>query len=157
MSYLQPNTGVADLEEMMLAQYALQRDAYGHDPATMPTAERCRYLLWNVVALEDELHEAMKEFRWKNWTSVEPFVHEDRLQGEVVDALHFLLNLCIASGMTAADVHRRFMEKNRRNRQRQVDGYTGLDKCSVCSRAFDDIGGTRRGSVCGVCGDGEEA
>lgn len=111
----------------------------------------------NVLAAEDELHEALGEISWKPWASAKYFNREAYL-GEIVDVLHFVGNLLAGAGITDEELNAAYLEKMQRNRQRQTKGYTGVDKCAGCKRAVDDIiahGGTVAAvdgqSICEEC------
>lgn len=112
----------------------------------------------NVLAAEDELHEALAEVSWKPWASSEYF-NRDAFLGEIVDALHFVANLLAGAGITDEELNTAYLAKMERNRKRQSEGYTGLDKCSICKRAADDVaahGGTmgfddQQNPVCDSC------
>ena len=92
----------------------------------------------NILAAEDELHEALGEISWKPWASSQYFNREAYL-GEIVDVLHFVGNLLAGAGISDRELNAAYLAKMERNRQRQRDGYTGLDKCAGCKRAVDDI------------------
>lgn len=145
------------LEEIFDLQRKLQTESFGYDPVTMEGEERTQFIMWNVLALTDELHEALAEVGWKPWATSR-HVNETRLQGELVDALHFLVNLCLAAGMSAEDLHEGYLDKRHRNAKRQEEGYDGVSgKCPHCKRALDDVGPSlyqivRGGKVIIFCG-----
>lgn len=83
----------------------------------------------NILAILDELAEAMRETTWKNpknikygWKKTQKF-NIGKFQEELVDILHFFINLCIASGMEPIDIYKKYMDKNLENRKRQDKGY----------------------------------
>jgi len=130
------------LAEIFNLQRELQTSSYGYDPAEMQGEERTTFIMWNVVALTDELHEALAEVGWKPWATSR-HVNEEALKGELVDALHFFINLCLVSGMDVDELHARYLEKRNRNAKRQAEGYDGVTgKCPICKRALDDVGDT---------------
>lgn len=117
-----------------------QRTSFGGDPSELPMPERITFIKDMILALEDELHEAMAEVSWKPWASSK-FIKRETFIGELVDAQHFLINLCLAVDCTPQEFFARFIEKNTRNKERQAAGYDGIaGKCLVCNRAFDDVG-----------------
>lgn len=80
-----------------------------------------------TVALESEIDEIRREINWKWWKNPKP-VDKDALQGEVIDVWHFVLMLSRVVGLTPADIHRLYIEKNAENHARQSgtsekDGY----------------------------------
>lgn len=120
-------------------QNQLQRDAYGIAYESMNTDEKIAAIKDMVLALTDELHEALAEVGWKPWATSR-HIHTEALQGELIDAYHFLMNLMLIAGMTDEDVDRMYREKNRRNLERQQAGYDGVTgKCPGCGRALDDV------------------
>lgn len=126
------------LQWMLDAQRALQINTYGIDPPTLDGDERVEFIRWNVLALEDELHEALGEVGWKPWATSRHLNRESYV-GELVDAWHFLMNLLLVAGVTEEEFVARYDAKRRRNAERQVEGYDGVaDKCPKCWRALDD-------------------
>ena len=127
------------LGEIFEMQRALQVESYGYDPGLMQGEERTTFIMWNVVALTDELHEALAEVGWKPWATSR-HVNEEAFKGELVDALHFLVNLCLAADMSPMELYEGYLEKRRRNAKRQAEGYDGVSsKCPQCKRALDDV------------------
>jgi len=100
----------------------------------------------NVISLEDELHEAMKECGWKPWAS-EKYMNRDAFMKEMVDVWHFFMNLLLAisPGKLPIEISEefaaRYIEKNRVNAERQTVGYTGVDgRCSNCGKDLAALG-----------------
>lgn len=138
-------TEIDRLAEMLALQLDLQKRAYGRDITNMPAADRVTFVKNMVLALTDELHEALQETTWKPWTSDVPTVHEDAFFSELVDAWHFMMNLMLVAfdGWTpeqvASALHYRYLQKRKKNIQRQKNGYAmRTNKCPGCSRALDD-------------------
>lgn len=135
----------------------LQEEFYGQKFEDFTHERLVEWVRINVLAAEDELHETLSEISWKPWAKSEYFNREAYL-GELVDVLHFVGNLLAGAGITDEELNAAYLEKMERNRQRQREGYTGLDKCTRCKRAVDDIashGGyvetTDDGFVCNEC------
>lgn len=133
------------IQHMLETQADLQRDAYGVNHAFMrePSDARATYIRDNVLALTDELHEALGEVGWKPWATSR-HLNEDAYVAELVDAWHFMMNLLLATGIPPEELARKFImkyfEKVERNAARQVRGYDGVtDKCPGCHRALDDV------------------
>lgn len=123
---------------LLIAQGELQRDTYGHDFEKMSDTERIEFIKTNVLALTDELHEALGEVGWKPWTTSR-HINEDAYLGELVDAFHFLMNLVLVLGYKEEVISERFVDryflKRAVNAQRQNDGYDGVSgKCTGCGR-----------------------
>lgn len=128
----------ADLQAAFAAQLNLQIDSYGANPLELMEEDRIEFIRWNVLALEDELHEALAETGWKPWATSR-HINTDKFHGELVDAFHFFMNLCLVSGLTADQLLERYFEKRSINAKRQARGYDGVEgKCPKCRRALDD-------------------
>lgn len=132
------------LELMLVTQERLQAEAYGVEFDRLTPEYRAQFIRDNMLALQDELHEALGEVGWKPWATsrhvnIEPFI------SEMVDAFHFFMNLLLATGMYPDEIARlfysKYMEKAKRNAERQLEGYDGVStKCPDCKRALDDVG-----------------
>lgn len=132
-----------DLHEAFVAQYVLQREAYKTDPRNLSPTERAEWVRWNMLALMDELHEAMGEVGWKPWATSR-HLNREAYKGELVDAFHFFINLCLVADISADELIAGYFTKRERNSTRQRNGYTGLDKCPGCKRAWDDIEASKK-------------
>jgi hypothetical protein len=130
------------LAGMLNKQSLLQSSTYKNHIEFMTDEERVEFIRMNVLALTDELHEALAETGWKPWATSK-HVNDEAYFGELVDAWHFLMNLMLAVGANPSDVatmlYERYTDKHNINIQRQVDGYDGVStKCPGCGRALDD-------------------
>lgn len=127
------------LQTMFKEQGELQRNSYGRHPAEIDNEEELIQFIKDMnLALQDELHEFLAETGWKPWATSR-HVNADAAKGELVDAFHFFMNLCLAVDMGPAELFDRYMEKRQRNAERQLEGYDGVEgKCPVCKRALDD-------------------
>lgn len=132
---------VTDLQGAFNAQLNAQITAYKKDPRLLVGEELMWFLTWNAFALEDEIHEAMSETGWKPWATSK-HINTDAFHGELVDAFHFFMNLCLASGLTAEELFHLYNKKLMKNIARQREGYDGLNKCPKCRRALDDAATT---------------
>lgn len=134
------------LAELIVKQYDLQVESFGIDPLKLEGEERLEYIRWNVLALEDELHELLQTTGWKPWASSN-HVNEDEALGELTDCVHFWANLVLVSaprGSHPVDVgiaaERRYLKKREVNAERQATGYTGVDgKCVDCHRDLAEV------------------
>lgn len=124
------------LNELMALQKELQKNTFGTDFENMTKEERIALIRQSVLACEDELHEALREVGWKSWAT-QKYIHEQDLQEELIDALHFLLTLFLCAGMTADDVLRVYRVKHDENERRQREGYSGVAKCPICNKMWD--------------------
>lgn len=127
------------LGEMFELQADLQKNAYGKHPSDIIDAEeRIQFLKDMKLAIDDELSEFMAEIGWKPWATSR-HVNEEAAQGELVDAFHFFMNLCMGVGMTPDELFKKYKAKRLKNIKRQAEGYDGIaGKCGVCHRALDD-------------------
>lgn len=71
-----------------------------------------------TLAMESEIDEIRREVNWKWWKNEKP-IDKEALQGEVIDMWHFLISLSLKCGLSAEDVYRIYLEKNRENHARQ--------------------------------------
>lgn len=131
------------LEKMLEKQLELQIEHMGGDPRELRGTERADFIRTMTLALEDELHEAMAETKWKPWTTDRGSVDIEPFNKEMVDAWHFFMNLLLVGNPTksceeiAIDFVDGYFKKNEVNAQRQIDGYTG-DKCPQCHRETEE-------------------
>lgn len=133
-----------NLDAIVMKQLGLQ-DRLGYDFTEMTIDQAIDYVKLNVLALTDELHEALAECHgWKPWTKGEHAIDRDKYLGELTDALHFLVNLYLVVGGRADEITALFMKKNAVNHTRQDTGYTG-QKCAVCRRELDGLPVLARG------------
>ena len=87
------------------------------------------YINLNIMALFDEVSEVLRETAWKN-PKYTPFgwktkseINQENLKEELVDVLHFFINMCIASGMGPDELFERYINKNKENHERKDSGY----------------------------------
>lgn len=137
-----------DLAKLFEAQGNLQIEAYGKHPKDITDPiERIQFFKDMHIAITDELHEALAEMGWKPWATSRHF-NDEAVKGELVDAFHFFMNLCMAAGMDAEELMEKYHLKREKNIKRQIDGYDGVStKCPGCGRALDDAAVYCRPSV----------
>jgi len=136
------------LKEALQAQYELQVKSFGNDPKKLTEAEKVEWIRWNVLALTDELHEALAETGWKPWAKSQ-HINRDAFVSELVDAFHFLMNLMIVVDCSAEEFLDFYFQKRGLNEIRQANGYDGVSgKCQTCKRALDDKAVTCTESEC---------
>lgn len=127
-----------ELQDAINAQYELQKNSFGADPKNLDVEDSLEWIRWNVLALEDELHELLAETGWKPWAKSK-HINRDAYVSELVDAFHFLMNLMIVVDCDADEFLAKYAEKRGLNAQRQAEGYDGVSgKCVKCKRALDD-------------------
>lgn len=138
------------LAEIFERQLELQKKSFGVDPQELDERERADYVRSMTLALIDELHEALGEIGWKPWATSR-HMNREAFIGELIDALHFLVNLFLVAGANPDEVAIKYFAKAAKNQKRQEQGYDGVaGKCSDCHRALDDIGVTCTTEKCGV-------
>lgn len=91
--------------------------------------EKQQYINQMILALHEEAVEIMRETAYKNpdyvpfgWKKGQEFNNEN-FQDEIIDIIHFVLNLAIISGMTSDDMFYKYIHKNKINHQRKDNGY----------------------------------
>lgn len=98
--------------------YKLMTSSYDKDREQMSS--------WNILAMHAELSELLE---WTNWkihkkTRVEYDANRIReIHIELIDILHYWMNLCIIWGLTPEKIVRMYEEKNDENHKRQDRGY----------------------------------
>lgn len=128
---------LAGLRQMMELQFTLQREL-GTDIEKMTPTELMAFVREQVLACEDELHEALQETGWKTWAK-NPHINEEAFRAELIDAWQFLMNLMWVAGMTPEMLFVGHAKKVTKNRIRNETNYDGVStKCLVCRRALDD-------------------
>jgi dimeric dUTPase (all-alpha-NTP-PPase superfamily) len=73
-------------------------------------------------ALLHEAVELQRETNWKWWKSGSD-INNDKIQAEIVDIWHFLIQVSIEAGLNPKTLVDKYTEKNRENIQRQENGY----------------------------------
>lgn len=117
----------------------LQEESYGVDFSTLEGDDLADYFIVNHTALVCELTEFMDEVGWKPWATPRGWVSREQAVKELIDAGHFLANLCAALGVTDEEWVERYQAKQALNAKRQLEGYDGKStKCPSCKRAVDD-------------------
>lgn len=136
------------LSQALQAQYELQLKSFGNDPKQLNDEEKLEWVRWNMLALMDELHEALAETGWKPWAKSK-HINRDAYVSELVDAFHFLMNLMLVVDCSAEEFLAKYFEKRGINADRQAAGYDGVaGKCPKCKRALDDTAVTCTEQFC---------
>ena len=73
-------------------------------------------------ALVHEAIELQRETNWK-WWKKDKTVDNEKLQEEIIDLWHFLIQLSIEAGFEPQTLISKYMEKNKENTGRQLRGY----------------------------------
>jgi dimeric dUTPase (all-alpha-NTP-PPase superfamily) len=110
------------LKDMFEKQAELNR-RIGVDTTQMPEAEQPKWILNYCRAMSQEIAELTDSVPWKWWAKYQTY-NKQNARVEIVDLFHFLISLAQVAGLSAEDVHRLYLEKNKVNFQRQDSGYT---------------------------------
>ena len=110
------------LKDMFEKQAELNR-RIGVDTTQTPEAEQPQWILNYCRAMSQEIAELTDSVPWKWWAKYQTY-NKQNARVEIVDLFHFLISLAQVAGLTAEDVHRLYLEKNKVNFQRQDSGYT---------------------------------
>lgn len=131
------------LEQIMEKQRELQL-RLGTDFSNMTLEERAAFMRDHRGYLADEVAEALYEMPcyklWKDYSKMsEGDVHVawQKVRMELVDSLHFFVNLLLCAGFTAEELHAMYMAKNKENHRRQDEGYD--TDCSYRDQAVEDV------------------
>lgn len=74
------------------------------------------------TALLHEAVELQRETNWKWWKS-ETKMNNDKIQEEIIDMWHFLIQVSIEAGMDSKKLMEKYFDKNKENLKRQESGY----------------------------------
>lgn len=80
------------------------------------------YIRTMTLAAIDELMESLHETSWKPWKMQQKYDREAACD-ELIDAVHFIINLAMAHGMTAHEFYIKFIQKSEKNKKRAEQGY----------------------------------
>lgn len=79
-------------------------------------------LTFQILAMFDEISEALSCLPWKPW-KINQRLDINSFWEELMDILHFLINCCLFAGMSSEVIFAEFMKKNKKNWERQKNGY----------------------------------
>lgn len=117
------------LNKIWIHQFDLQEKMGVWKKTTESKSMKQQYINQNILALHEEAVEIMRETAYKNpeyvpfgWKKGQLF-NEEKFKEEIIDIIHFVMNLAIISGMDPDEIYERYLNKNKENHQRQKDGY----------------------------------
>ena len=117
------------LTDMFEHQVELQHRFENFKKIKYDNALKQQYINQMILALHEEAVEIMRETAYKNpeympfgWKKGQQF-DNDKFKEEIIDIIHFVLNLAIVSGMDADEIFNRYIGKNKENHERQNNGY----------------------------------
>ena len=154
------------LEAIMSKQLKLQQ-RLGTNFSDMTPQDRADFMRNHRGYLADEVAEALYEMPfyklWKDYDNMSSEGYEiawQKVRMELIDSLHFFVNLLLCAGMTADEVYNMYMAKNKENHRRQDDGYTSdvsyRDQavedvyCAECAIDFDGVSESPDLPICRV-------
>ena len=114
------------LKDMFEKQAELNR-RIGVNTTQTPEAEQPQWILNYCRAMSQEIAELTDSVPWKWWAKYQTY-NKQNARVEIVDLFHFLISLAQVAGLTAEDVHRLYLEKNKVNFERQDSGYIVKDE-----------------------------
>lgn len=137
------STSTDTLGDILNLQASTQKTIYGYDFANMSLREIMDFWHMNSHALVDEIHEATDALGgissggsaiWKRWKKehskysdlkFSDLSPEDQIECkfEIIDILHFFMNMAASIGMTPQEMYNMYMSKNEENRRRQANNY----------------------------------
>ena len=115
------------LNHMFAMQAQLNKRIGVNTDEPMSDEERTKWVLNYCRAMSQEMAELTDSVPWKWWAKYQKF-DQQNARVEVVDLFHFLISLAQVLGMSADDVYKFYLEKNKVNVQRQDSGYTTKDE-----------------------------
>jgi len=137
-------TSTDTLGDILNLQAETQKNVYGYDFENMNLRELMEFWHMNNHALIDEIHEATDALGgikdgdgnaiWKRWKKAYHSFQDKKFSDlsendqveckfEIVDILHFFMNMAVSIGMTPQEMYNMYMSKNEENRKRQERGY----------------------------------
>lgn len=115
------------LKEMFRMQAELNKRIGVRPGDEMSEQDQQTWILNYCRAMTQELAELTDSVPWKWWAKYQKY-DKQNARVEVVDLFHFLISLAEILGMSADDVYKTYVEKNKLNFKRQDSGYTVKDE-----------------------------
>lgn len=117
------------LSVIFFYQNGLQERLGTWDKVDSSPSMRQQFINQMAIAMQEEIIEVIRETAYKNPDFV-PFGWKktqlgdpEKFKEELVDLLHFFVNMCIISGMGPQELCARYLAKNKINHTRQDSGY----------------------------------
>lgn len=116
------------LKHMFILQEKLQ-EKLGTWNKIESSADKQQFVNQQILALHEEAVEIMKESAYKNpefvkfgWKKGQQW-NEEKFKEEIVDIMHFVMNLSLVVGMDSDEFYERYCKKNNVNHERKDSGY----------------------------------
>ena len=123
-NYVFSEKHITDHDGSVLTMQRLIADAKSNIENPQNATARSISMEWldrYLRAEQKEAQEVAELIPLKWWSN--RFDNVEEIQVEIVDMLHFWISMAMSSGMNAADVHRKYVEKNKTNIARIEQGY----------------------------------
>jgi dimeric dUTPase (all-alpha-NTP-PPase superfamily) len=105
------------LDTIFTMQQKLNEDI--RERRNLPNYSSEEWVQKHAMAMVAELSEVLDEVNYKWWKKPKE-LNQAALQEELVDVFHFFLSMCLEAGMTAEDLYRVYLDKNKENFDRQM-------------------------------------
>ena len=117
------------LDKIYRHQKMLQEKLGTLDKIKKSDSMKQQYINQMILALHEEAVEIMRETAYKNpdyvpfgWKKGQKF-DEEKFKEEIIDIIHFVMNLCIVAKMDTEEIYLRYLNKNKENFDRKDRGY----------------------------------
>ncbi len=100
------------LDQIFQMQRALDEDIVARRQLAHISVEE--WIQKDTLAILSELGELLDEVNFKWWKNPKE-VDMGAVQEELIDVLHFFVSMCIRTGMSADDLYRIYVGKNKEN------------------------------------------
>ena len=117
------------LDKIFQKQYKLQKALGNTIKINKNKKLKQQYINQMILAVIEESIEILRESPYKNPKYV-PFGwkkgqigNNNNFKKEIIDLMHFLVNLCIVSGMNSKEFYNLYINKNKENHKRKKENY----------------------------------
>ncbi len=117
------------LKDIFKHQFELQKRLGIYEKTDKCDEMKQQYINQMILALHEEAVEIMRETAYKNpkfvpfgWKKGQGF-DEEKFKEEIIDLMHFVINLALISGMNYTEFYKRYIGKNKENFKCQEDNY----------------------------------
>jgi len=114
------------LDMLFDIQYGFQNELGNLERIKDPKKKQ-EFVNQTILAIHEEAVEVMKESAYNNpnyvefgWKKYQEW-NEENFKEEIIDLMHFVINLCVAVNMKSYEFYKIFINKNKKNYIRQKD------------------------------------
>lgn len=120
------------LQDIVDLQRIIARKFHSLESMTVEEKEKATFEYLTAVVAEvgeilngDDINgiKGQGAIRWKSWKKNTPPPDPEYIKTELIDILHFTLEMLLIWGADAEEIHRRYVGKNQVNLARYRDGY----------------------------------